>query len=117
MQNLYASGIETNRTHMTILDSHVKSKDDNSYKIRGGDTFPPPLSKPALIPYDYHSEVHQQAHDFVMNVTSHENMVHFFVCHQKKQCLQEFMKAKSRHLGAQEDQYKFQLKNSIIPAI
>lgn len=75
------------------------------------------IPKPTIIQYDYYGEVHNDAQDFAMSVTSQEQMVHFFVCHQKKQCLQEFMKAKNKHLQAVEDQTKFSLRNSIIPAI
>lgn len=43
--------------------------------------------------------------------------MHFFVCHQKSLCLQEFLKIKNKYLGSIHDQYRYQLKNSIVPAI
>ena len=78
---------------------------------------PVTTGKPNIIHYDHHAEVHNDANEFAVNVSSEEKIVYYFVCYQKMQCMREFLKAKSRHQRAVEDWTKYSLKNSIIPAI
>ena len=101
MQNLYASGIDSCRPDRTI------PQQDGSLKGRDQLAPSPSASKPQVIQYDYHADVHSQAHDFAVNVSCHEQMVHYFVCYQKSLIIKEFMKAKSKYLTYVDDQSKF----------
>ena len=110
MSSLYVSGIESSRVNMQESTMKISSKDHTFSQTQN-------LSKPNVIPYDHHAEIHNDANEFAANVSSDEKIIFYFVCYQKMQALREFMKAKSRHQKALEDWTKYSLKNSIIPAI
>ena len=71
MSSLYVSGIESSR--VTMHDSGTKLKDTSFNPISTG--------RPTIIHYDYHAEVHNDANEFAMNVSSDEKIVYYFVCY------------------------------------
>lgn len=82
MTNMYASGIESSRTY--INESNITGK---GMTVPSTPSASSAITKPAIIPYDFHADVHNQTHDFLMNVTQNEHIVHYFICYQKQYCI------------------------------
>jgi len=87
---------------------------DSSAKYRDA-TLPAP--KPKLVHYDFYPDVHQQAHEIQSIMQNNDVIAHYLVCQQKRICLQEFMRAKARSNAVIDENNRYFLKNSIIPAI
>ena len=76
MSSLYVSGIESSR--VTMQESSSKLKDGHFNAASPHQTQQP--TKPNIINYDHHAEVHHDANEFAINVSSDEKIVYYFVC-------------------------------------